>query len=470
MFKLHSEKLVRKNESGTVIPKGSFRLRFLKKELLFKSHFKAILLESPSVSTPIEAAEAIEGRFVIDKAKDGQMEGTFKRDNTITPKADITKKVNYEVSPVGKEIQPPLQSALFKDVKELKETNDGNLLIGEGSVGEYVSKIQQGLNQVFEGMPGYKPLKLDKNFGPLTKAAVSLFQKGFHLQKGTNGVIGQETIQKLDNQLFIIEPKIKKPKPGAETAKDWKSLIAFKPGQSSYDELSKRAYHSPFNGPFNRWQVQEIERAQGEKLNLDIYCMNVSELPVVDNNKLTAEELQEYIRTHLNDFFDQKISEFSSYSDRDEEKWQSKNPINSVMHFDIYEGPEPIKTMSKPIGGPDDLSVITTEYTKDHWIFTTVQSPGDFGHPVNGHRKFGFKKDAQQNLVFYVTGTDRVSGKIDTWVEDAVFEGGHKKWLAYQKNVVAFINNNKGKASIGLTISERVSWKNSSSLLDNLID
>ena len=82
--------------------------------------------------------------------------------------------------------------------------------IGEedtSSISEYVSKIQQSLNEINKSKPGYKPLKEDKNFGPLTKAAVSAFQKEYGLLMGTNGVIGQETIQQLDNLAALIEPQ-----------------------------------------------------------------------------------------------------------------------------------------------------------------------------------------------------------------------------------------------------------------------
>ncbi|MCW3070298.1 MAG: hypothetical protein JWO44_188 [Bacteroidetes bacterium] len=203
MSKLHAEKLIKKDEPGVTIPKGSFRLRFMKEDVLFKKHFKAILLETPSVSVPIDSLNSAEGNFVVDKVEKGHIEGTFNRDSKLTPKANVTKTVGYEAIPAGKEIQPPLQSALLKDVKELQEANNGKLLIGVGSIGESVLRIQQALNQIFKDKPGYKPLKEDKNFGILTKNAVSEFQKAYGLKQGTNGVVGQETIQKLDEWVLM---------------------------------------------------------------------------------------------------------------------------------------------------------------------------------------------------------------------------------------------------------------------------
>jgi hypothetical protein len=474
MGKLHSERLIRKTESGIIKPKRSIRLRFMKDELLFKKHFKAILNETEKEPVLFKTAESFEGNFAVSQVNNKQIKGTFKGDNKLTPGGDVTNTIGYSVSPVGFEIQSPLQSTLLKDVKELQNVNNGALIVGEGSAGEYVGKIQEALNDLFWDLPNFgpstriDPIEQDNIFGPKTKIGVLQFQKRWGLTQ-KDGIVGQETIKAMDDALLSLRPKVEKPDPAGEVAKDWKKLIAFKPGKSTYDELKKRASQSAFNGPFNRWDTQEIEHAKGEKLNLDLYCMNVIDLPTIAGKKVTAEELQEYIRTHLNDFFDQSIAEFSSYSDSDEEKWQSKDPLNSVMHFDIHAGPQPLKTLSMVVGGPDDLSVITSEYTKDHWIFTTAQSPGDWQHPVSGHRKFGYKTDPNKNFVFYVTGTDRVTGEIDTWVEDSVFEGGHKKWLAYQKNVVNFINSNGGKAQIGITFSQRVSWAGSAKLLDDII-
>ncbi|MCW3085108.1 MAG: hypothetical protein JWP12_2474 [Bacteroidetes bacterium] len=227
MSKLHAEKLIKKDEPGVTIPKGSFRLRFMKEDVLFKKHFKAILLETPSVSVPIDTLSAAEGNFVVDKVEKGHIEGTFNQDSKLTPKANVTKTIEYEAIPVGKEIQPPLQSSLFKDVKEFQSVNNGTLVIGEGSTGLYVIKIQQALNQYFQDKPAYKLLKEEKDFGPLTKNAVSVFQKLNKLKEGTNGVVGQETIQKLDAELYkketvkINAPVAKTEIPEKKSTKDY---------------------------------------------------------------------------------------------------------------------------------------------------------------------------------------------------------------------------------------------------------
>lgn len=110
------------------------------------------------------------------------------------------------------EIEKTLRSALFKNNKQLyyslnrgtKFDNGQGHYIGEGSTGDYVILIQKALNLIYKDQPGYEPLKEEKDFGPKTKAAVSEFQKDYGL-KGTNGVVGPETIEKLDALIFKIE-------------------------------------------------------------------------------------------------------------------------------------------------------------------------------------------------------------------------------------------------------------------------
>jgi RHS repeat-associated protein len=241
----------------------------------------------------------------------------------------------------------------------------------------------------------------------------------------------------------------------------WGSLISFKPPQSTYVELNKRQDKSIVSGPYNRWAINDINNAYGQNVNIDIYTIKIDALPVIDGKKVTAEELQEYIRKNFNSFLDQNDASFDSYSDNDKDKWNSTDPLNAVMTFDVggdsYINPTPWLG-----GNPDDLTVICTDKTTQSWTFTTIQSPANGQHPVSGNRKFGFYTDSKGGLTFYTKGADRLTGAMDAAVnsigDDYLFSGADKLWKNYQANLQKFINSHGGKATIKLQWSKRYIW------------
>ncbi len=130
-----------------------------------------------------------------------------------TTNLNDTKTIN--ASQQKKDIEKQLTSSLFKGNDQLywtlnrgtKFDNDKGHYLGEGSTGEYVILIQKALNLIYKGDPTYKPLVEEKDFGTKTKAAVSKFQKDYGLKGGANGVVGPETIERLDKEVFNLESK-----------------------------------------------------------------------------------------------------------------------------------------------------------------------------------------------------------------------------------------------------------------------
>jgi|SRR5690554_1041486 len=114
------------------------------------------------------------------------------------------------------ENEKKLKSSLLENNRQLYYTlnrgtkfdeNKGHY-IGEGSTGDYVILIQKALNLIFKDDPTYEPLKVEKDFGEKTKAAVIKFQREFELIGGVNGVVGPETIEELDKRVLVLEVKI----------------------------------------------------------------------------------------------------------------------------------------------------------------------------------------------------------------------------------------------------------------------
>ena len=63
----------------------------------------------------------------------------------------------------------------------------------KGSKGDEVKKLQKYLNWYFKGSKDLKALKIDGDFGPITKRRVEIMQK--QLKTTVDGVIGTKTLQ-----------------------------------------------------------------------------------------------------------------------------------------------------------------------------------------------------------------------------------------------------------------------------------
>jgi len=74
------------------------------------------------------------------------------------------------------------------------------------------------------------------------------------------------------------------------------------------------------------------------------------------------------IRVNLGSFIDKNVAEFRPYSIEDRGKWQSPNPMNTVVTFDIKD---------KNFGNIDDASVMVTNFSSRGWMFSPVQNPDD---------------------------------------------------------------------------------------------
>ncbi|MCW3103393.1 MAG: hypothetical protein JWO09_1833 [Bacteroidetes bacterium] len=128
--------------------------------------------------------------------------------HTVQQKGDVGRKVQRQDH---KEEKKTLHSNILRGpgMEQLTYTlNKGPQkgdVIGEGATGPYVILIQKALNFIYKNTKGFIPLKLEKDFGPRTKAAVSRFQKDNHLLAGANGVVGPETIEHLDNAVALKE-------------------------------------------------------------------------------------------------------------------------------------------------------------------------------------------------------------------------------------------------------------------------
>ncbi len=252
-----------------------------------------------------------------------------------------------------------------------------------------------------------------------------------------------ESLQAID--LFVTAADTRKLKTEPTKYDAWAKLVSFVPSASVQNMVTSR----PGSWAFNR-----VDKAFGHSLNLDYYPITVTRLPAHHGS---PEELLKYIRKNLATFFDPDIGRFAAYSQPDRVKWEADDPnavLGAVMQFFM-------KFISW-LPAPEDGSVVASSVTDNSWIFTTIDSPDDFTHPVSGHREFGFETVGGGTYTFYTRGADRVTGFAfgARSLEGTVLSGGRAFWKAFQKRIVEYVNapQQGGEAQIGKEERHQPAW------------
>lgn len=269
---------------------------------------------------------------------------------------------------------------------------------------------------------------------------------------------------------------------------DWQYLINFRPPAAVKSSIHKRLHQEAFGTP----DYHAIEGGAGA-INLDFYPVYLDQLPTIDGVQLTPQEVLTYFRKNLSSFMDTSKVTFGSYDTEDYVKWQSDDPIGSVMRFHMglldYVGTTHIPLIGDvvldthaqgeswmPLVNPENAGVVASEITSDHWIFATLWTPKDQNHPVSGSRQFGvgtrcvtdtysstydriFSDPLTQDIPFvYMRGADRCTTIPDWIVCGKIFDGANACWSGACKKLQAWVNSNGGRASIPGCISNRYDW------------
>jgi hypothetical protein len=244
------------------------------------------------------------------------------------------------------------------------------------------------------------------------------------------------------------------PVPSFPGLQDWQRLISFRP--DTLLQLSVNARFQTFGLPARI--IHEIEVANGD-INLDYYPIRITALPIFGGQTMQAAALLEFIRRNINSFVDTRPegANFVPYDSLiDGNLWSPQFGLGSspgaVLSIDIYSSVQGVSV------NVDDGSVLLSESTQDHWIFSTLWTPNDLGHPVSGNREFGFKIASAGEFIFYTRGADRLTSLLDTLAADAAFNGADKLWRSFQRRIADFVNANGGIASIEPRLWDRYDW------------
>ena len=213
-----------------------------------------------------------------------------------------------------------------------------------------------------------------------------------------------------------------------------------------------------------RWRIRTVDTGLGGVVSLDYYAVTIETMP----RGFEGATLLSYLRLNVNDFVDTDQSAFSPYPDGggvvgNTAHWESNAPLGSLVTIDI------------PM---NNGTVLVSSAARNHWTFTTVESPLDGLHPVSGNRRFGIKGGPSGTIVLYTRGVDRLTdlrmliGNTSSRVVGSLnerggvaFAGADDLWRSLQQRLVAFVRAHGGVARAEEPVAVRPRWSTMSDLL-----
>lgn len=207
--------------------------------------------------------------------------------------------------------------------------------------------------------------------------------------------------------------------------------------------------------------IQSLQGVKGKSVNMDLFEVKIETLPKKPNSNVryTPKEFFDYFRLNINTFVDPNNGSFTPIEDNyynihDTKLWNSANPLNVLISIYI-----PIS-----LGVYNNGTVICSGVNSDYWVFTTISSPWDWGHPVSGNRFFGYRMEGN-TMVLYTRGVDRVNLPVFNALDakdNPAFQGADILWTGMQLKVAQFINKREsdGIALIPAAKKHRPDWAN----------
>jgi hypothetical protein len=227
----------------------------------------------------------------------------------------------------------------------------------------------------------------------------------------------------------------------------WADLISFRPPMSVQQAVRARS------SVVGNWYVHRLESAFGGDINLDYYPVRVTTLPWLGGGVISADQLLAIIRKTLTSRVSATLAQFAPYDPAvDGLLWTSNSPLNAVVHIDMFAGGVNV----------EDGSVVVSSNRPDRWIFSTIWTTDDFGHPVSGNRAFGYVLNEDGSWTFYTRGADRATTVGD--LPMIVFPAAHQLWVSLQDGIVAYVKSTGGEAAKEQPHSARYSWRDAAAV------
>lgn len=252
-----------------------------------------------------------------------------------------------------------------------------------------------------------------------------------------------------------------------EIIEAWVATATKEVQQAQINKLNQMVSVVPMPPDINIYTVarlQDINDAHSAVVNMDYFPVKVTQLPIINGIRQTPEQFLEFIRKNINSFVDTDYAEFEPYQwygVNDVSLWNSSNPLGAVIALDI--------------SGPDNGSVIVSDYSSTGWTFSTIYDPMYASHPVSGHRDFGFTVNGDGSYTFYTRGVDRLTNAGGTALHNISmfltgqsypFSQADALWTSFQSMINSFVNQNGGNSSISAQQIHRPNWQQVIDVID----
>jgi len=219
----------------------------------------------------------------------------------------------------------------------------------------------------------------------------------------------------------------------------WQDLISFRPKQ----EIQKAV--SELSGKRRGAEVQKLEDAWSNKINLDFYSVFVAKPPEINGKRLNPSEIKEYVRLNLSSFMLPKHSVFWPYKTGRNEQDYLEGKLGAYGVFDI-RAPYVGNVLSV-----EYAVVVLSDLTDNRWRFTPINDGSNayWHHPVSGTREFGVTQATQngkQGIIFYTRAADRGTLFVD--LTSIAFPAADDLWRSMQQLFKKWVEDNNGTAEI----------------------
>lgn len=257
---------------------------------------------------------------------------------------------------------------------------------------------------------------------------------------------------------FVLIPDIP-----CNTVQDWIQLATFLPQSSEISKLSSLSTNPqiiPGLNPDIIARIQHINDAYSSVVNLDYFPVRVYNLPYKSNGtQMTASEFLYHIRMNMNSFVNNTYSSFhpyNAYGLNDIGLWESSNPTGTIINIDIL--------------GPDNGSVIVSESSPNHWIFTTIFDPKYGTHPVSGNREFGYEHNIDGSYTFYTRAVDRLTEPFHSFMKNVAFGQADALWESFRSNIFTYVNSHRGTSSIADNVAKVEKFRPDWELVEKVVN
>jgi hypothetical protein len=214
----------------------------------------------------------------------------------------------------------------------------------------------------------------------------------------------------------------------------WSELASFTPPQSVRNKVVQDGH-----------SLQLINNARAAGVNLDYFRIRISNMPDINGQDMTNEELITHFRKNMSIFSNHGMfgSEFNP-KPADITLWNSSNPTGTIVDINIPG---------------DDGAVVCSDHKTCCYTFSTLKSPlwTIDDHPVSGNRQFGISEEGG-NKYFYIKGADRGHNWFQSTLAPHYYGGGDALWSTTVEHFKMYIDNNGGQGIVLDAIKKRPSW------------